>query len=79
MSRPALVVMLAASLVELSGPGNQRIWINGAQITNIREPRSETHIAPGTRCLLYTTDGKIITVVEDCNDVRRKLQQEAPP
>jgi uncharacterized protein YlzI (FlbEa/FlbD family) len=73
-----LLALAATALIEMQGPNGQRIWLNPAQITNIREPRSETHFAPGTKCLLYQSDGKIVAVVEFCADVIRKLQ-EAPP
>jgi hypothetical protein len=70
----AAAVLLATSLVELSGPGGQRIFVSPSQIISVRQPRSDQHFAPGTRCLVGTTDGKYLTVVEPCDEVRQKLQ-----
>jgi hypothetical protein len=69
-----LFVLAAATLVELTGPDHQMLWIAPSQVISIREPRSEAHFAPGTRCLIGTVDGKYITVNESCEAVRRKLQ-----
>jgi hypothetical protein len=49
------------------------VWLNPDQIINLREPRNASHFAPGTRCLILTADGKLLTTAESCDAVRRKL------
>jgi hypothetical protein len=69
-----LATELVAVFVELRGPDGQQLWLSPSQVVSIREPRSEQHFAPGTRCLIGTADGKYLTVAEPCEAVRKKLQ-----
>lgn len=71
--------LLAVELLQFTGPDNQRIDINPAMIISVRNPRSTDHFAPGTRCLLFTTDGKNIPVQEDCAYARLKLMDRDDP
>jgi len=59
----------------LQGPGGQVILINPEQVINIRRPRGieQGHFAAGTQCLVFTTDGKYISLQESCERVRLKL------
>lgn len=68
-------VMLAVNLIVLTGPDQQRIEVNPDKVVTIRKPRGgeDGHFAPGTKCLIHTTDGKFFVVIEDCETVRRKL------
>jgi hypothetical protein len=72
------MIILASAvfyLVELTGPNNQPIDINPATVVSIRERRAgETHLQKGVRCVIHTSDGKFIAVLEDCDTVRRKLE-----
>jgi len=68
--------VLVLAFVSLTGPDRQEILINPNEIVATRSSRdaSGTHFAPGVQCLIYTTDGKMTTVIEDCDAVHRKLQ-----
>ena len=70
------MILLAVYLVALTGPNEQRIEVNPAQVVSLRAPRSEEHFAQGVQCLLHTVDGKFIAVVEPCDAVRLKLSLE---
>jgi hypothetical protein len=70
------LIAVAIVLVQMTGPdGSQRIDINKAEITSIREPRnvSRGHWALGTHCLIVTTSGKVMPVHEDCATVRARV------
>ena len=71
------LVLAGLALVELHGPQGQRILVNPPEITSVREPRGldSGHWARGTKCLLLMADGRIITVVDDCDTVREKLER----
>lgn len=71
-----MITAILLYFVQLTGPDNQTIWVNPKQIISIREPRSNMHFAPGTKCLLLTVDGKLITVQEPCTQVRLKLSSD---
>jgi len=66
--------LLALYLIQLTGPDHQIIRINPAEVSNIRTPRGSDHFAPGTRCLVFMTDGRPITVMETCDEVRELLE-----
>lgn len=65
--------IMALALVRFTGPDGQQIDINPETIISVRVPRSVDHFAPGTHCLLFTVDGKLIPVQEDCGISRLKL------
>jgi hypothetical protein len=69
-------MIVAILLVQLTGPdGRQRIDINAAEITSIREPSGpqEAHMVTGTHCVIVMTSGKFVAVHEKCGEVRDKL------
>ena len=68
--------VLVLAFVTLTGPDSQRIDINPNQVVATRSSRDTTgeHFAKGVRCLIYTTDGKLTTVIEDCDEVQRRLK-----
>jgi hypothetical protein len=68
--------LLAVALIVLTGPGGQVIDVNPAEIVSIREPREESHFGKDVHCLINTVDGKFITVVETCDIVRNKINNE---
>jgi hypothetical protein len=71
------VLLVALRLIELHGPEGQRIFINPEEVTSVREPRglAQGHFPRGVRCLIYLTNRNFITVTEDCDTVRQRLQQ----
>jgi len=71
--RIALVIIAAASGIQLTGPDGQRIDLNPNQYVTTREPRVGDHFGKDVRCLINTTDGKFVTVTETCAEVRRRL------
>jgi hypothetical protein len=76
----ALVVVSAAGallssqlvLVELHRPDGSPILINPKQVTSLRTPPSG-HVAKGTNCLIYLTNGNFVTVRESCADAVKAL------
>lgn len=68
-----LIMLVAAHLIELTGPDQQIIAVSPSQVVSVREPRGDQHFGPGIRCLLHTTDGKFIAVIETCQTVRELL------
>lgn len=63
------------ALVMLTGPDQQPIELNPQQVVTVRPPRGNEHFAPGVHCLIHTTDGKIVAVLEDCPTVRGLLEE----
>lgn len=64
-----------AVLVALSGPDNQTIFIAPQHIVSLRAPRATEHFAPGTRCILLTVDGRLVSVRDRCEDISRMIEK----
>jgi hypothetical protein len=70
-----VAVILALELITLTGPDKQVIEINPHTVTTLRTIRDPEQFAKGTHCIVFTTDGKNINVVETCARVHELLGQ----
>ena len=61
------IILGTLFLLRVTGPDNQVIFINPNQIVSVRAPRRADVLGPGIHCLVHTTDGKYIAVIEECN------------
>jgi hypothetical protein len=69
---------LALVLVTLHGPDSQPIEVNPDAVVSLRAPREKLkNAAAGTKCVLDMGNGKLISVVEDC-DAARQLMGNRP-
>jgi len=68
------MLLLAFFLIWLTGPDEQEIGVNREQVVSIRAPRKTDDVYPGIHCLIHTTDGKVVTVTETCDEVREQLE-----
>jgi hypothetical protein len=72
-----VVILVAFHLVRFTGPDNQLIEINPDEVVAIRTPRdSEQHFHQKVACLIFTSDGKFVGVIETCEEVNRRLEQQ---
>lgn len=71
-----MIVAAALVFVQLTGPDGQAIFVNPADIVAMRAPReaAQEHLSPGVQCVLQTTDGKVIYVIEGCDVVLDRLK-----
>jgi hypothetical protein len=70
-------VILALQLAHFTGPNGQDIALNPEQVVTVRpKPKiaDEAHFHSAIRCLIHTTDGKFIGVIEDCDLVQQRLE-----
>jgi hypothetical protein len=66
--------LLVIALVRFIAPDGQRIDINPAEVTSVREPHGgQGHFVPGTNCIIVMSNGKFISVREECEETRRLL------
>jgi hypothetical protein len=70
------MMIFAVAMIQLTGPDDQRIDINPAEIVSIRSPRSTEHFAKGVRCIINTVDGKFVAVIEDCGTILKRVTKE---
>jgi len=71
-----LWTLVALRLIQFTGPDGQTVVINPDEIVSVRSPRSTDHFGPGIQCLIFTVDGKYISVKEACSQVRETLTEE---
>lgn len=74
------VAIAATVMIVLHSADGRELDINPAQVTSMREagsadtPVSDKYFTPKVRCMIGLTDGKFITVIEECSAVRVMLQ-----
>ena len=73
--------LVAILLVQFTGPTGQRIDVNPAEVTSIREPQpaNRTYLAKGINCLIGMSNGKFIAVRDGCSEVRQALRGGESP
>lgn len=65
------------ALLLLHGPTGREIRLNSRTVTSLHGPTTPGQnqaVVKGTNCLINTTDGKFISVVETCADVARMIE-----
>ena len=68
---------LAFALIVLHGLDGQTIYVNPETIVSVRAPSSDL-IHPDVKCTLQTSDGKLINVVDVCDDVLKQIGKSEP-
>jgi hypothetical protein len=71
----ALILISVVEFIELHGPDGQRAFLNPRTISSLREPIASDlkSFTKGVRCVVVTTSGKFIAVVETCTDIHDRL------
>jgi hypothetical protein len=64
-------------LVLLHSPTGSAIYVNPDTVTTMRSPPAEKnkHFTDEAKCLLNTSDGKFISVIESCDEVRESFKK----
>ena len=67
--------LLLAPLLLLHGPTGREIRINPRNITSLHSPAGQrnTAVTEGAHCLINTSDGKFVSVVETCAVVSQMI------
>lgn len=65
--------LFALQFIVLQTSDGRTVEINPQLIVSIRAPRAGDHFAEGTKCLIFTNDGKFISVRNSCDEVREAL------
>lgn len=73
------MIWLLAAWLTVTGPDNQEIVLNAEEIVTLRPPRVSEHFAPGAQCLINTEDGKFLTVMETCLEIRNRIENAYNP
>jgi hypothetical protein len=71
---------LAVGLIVLHTVDGREIDINPSLVTSMREAQADDAdnkaFTGGVRCMVSLADGKFVTVVETCEAVRHKIEEQ---
>jgi hypothetical protein len=74
------LTVLALNFIQLTGPNNQTIDVNPDSIVSLRPHHGDDRpFHKEINCVIYTSDGKFVGVIEDCETVFLRLQGAKPP
>lgn len=74
---PGLII----ALLLLHGPTGREIRINPRNVTSLHAPVPGQHnkvLSEGVGCLINTSDGKFVSVIETCEAVSRMIEAPKP-
>lgn len=72
------MIDLALMLIVLHTVDGQEVRINPTQVNSLRVPRQDSDnklFTEKANCMINTTDGKYVTVVETCDTIFRMIQE----
>lgn len=65
--------LVAIALVQFVTAGGARVDVNPVEVSSVREPAG-TLLSKNVKCVIGFTNGRFLSLAEDCSVVRRKLQ-----
>jgi hypothetical protein len=74
-------MMTLLALLLLHGPTGREIRINPRTVTSLHAPvpgQRNTAVIDGANCLINTSDGKFVSVVETCETVSSMIEGSKP-
>jgi hypothetical protein len=66
---------MVVHLIMLHGLHGYELYINPDEVVSIRPPAQQTLIKEGFKCAISTADGKFVSVIETCEEVRKLIEQ----
>jgi len=71
----AAVVATLFQYITLHALDGREIYLNTAQITGIGAPKDEKMFSENTNCIVHMTDGKFVSVKENCAALKRRIEE----
>lgn len=71
------MILATVVLVTLHGVNGHEIFVNPREVTSMHAAipgKPNKTFTEGVRCMISTTDGKFVTVIETCEAVRQLFQ-----
>jgi uncharacterized protein YlzI (FlbEa/FlbD family) len=72
-------VLVATVLLVLHLPGGDEVYVNPMEITTMRQRAQGEIFTPQAECMVSLVDGKFVTVVETCHEIRRRIEEAERP
>lgn len=73
------IMLIAVEFIEVHGPDGQIAFVNTNEISTLRRPTSfdlRKHFPKETHCVIVTTNGKFLGVIETCNELRDQMKSK---
>lgn len=72
-----LYELALALFVRVTMPDGLAVDLNPSEIVSMRKPRAEDKrvVHGAVRCVIATSDGKFIGVLEDCEEIERRIKE----
>lgn len=68
-------MMTTIDLVMLTAPDGKYLSVHPSQVVALRGSAGHGTLHQGVHCVVFTADGKFLSVVETCPEVDRKLRR----
>lgn len=68
-------ILVTVLLIVLHRSDGGEVTINAEQVTSLRSTLGVTHLTSEGHCVIGLTDGKFVTVLEPCREVKRQLEE----
>lgn len=62
--------------LHLDPPDHEYLAVPPAAIVVMRGPRDHGHYSKNVHCLVYTVDGKIVPITEECSEVEKLIMEK---
>ena len=73
-----MTILIVLHLIVLHTVDGREIVLNPAQVTSMREAHEandpDRAFTKDVRCMVNLADGKFVTVIEECDEVRRLME-----
>jgi len=69
-----MIEIIAAQYIVLKTPDGRTVHVNPKQVVSTSQSTGKL-LSENVRCVIYTTDGRFISVVETCEDIKARLEE----
>jgi hypothetical protein len=71
-----MILVVAFHLIAAHLPGGLEVYINPDEVVAMRTPpHTEGYVKEGVKCIVLTTDGKFLAIVEECRVIQTELER----
>ena len=69
-----VIAIAAAQYIVLQTLDGRTVYVNPKHIVSTSQAKGKL-VVDAVQCVIYTSDGRIITVTENCNSIKARIEQ----
>jgi hypothetical protein len=69
-----MISLVAELFILVMTLDNRRVEINPREIVSLIQPETKRMMSENVHCIIALTDGKVVSVVEDCAHLKARLE-----